>query len=99
MGCTAFPRLPHSPDFLRAQIDACFDDFRIGAVKLGMLANRQVIDALERHQPDFIVLDPVMVATSGALARAGCPRCAAFTLARALDESRPSRRLLPRSRS
>jgi hydroxymethylpyrimidine/phosphomethylpyrimidine kinase len=90
-------------DFLRAQIDACFDDFRIGAVKLGMLANRQVIDAvadaLERHQPDFIVLDPVMVATSGALARAGCPRCAAFTLARALDESRPSRRLLPRSRS
>ena len=34
-------------------IDACFDDFRIGAVKLGMLANKQVID-------------PVMVATSGA---------------------------------
>jgi hydroxymethylpyrimidine/phosphomethylpyrimidine kinase len=57
-------------DFLRAQIDACFDDFRIGAVKLGMLANRQVIeavaDALERHRPAFIVLDPVMVATSGA---------------------------------
>jgi hydroxymethylpyrimidine/phosphomethylpyrimidine kinase len=56
--------------FLRAQIDACFDDFRIGAVKLGMLANRQVIDtvadALERHRPAFIVLDPVMVATSGA---------------------------------
>jgi hydroxymethylpyrimidine/phosphomethylpyrimidine kinase len=57
-------------DFLRAQIDACFDDFRIGAVKLGMLANRQVIDAaadaLERHRPAFVVLDPVMVATSGA---------------------------------
>jgi hydroxymethylpyrimidine/phosphomethylpyrimidine kinase len=57
-------------DFLRAQIDACFDDFRIGAVKLGMLANRQVIDAvadaLEHHRPAFIVLDPVMVATSGA---------------------------------
>src|SRR4051812_15176814 len=33
-------------DFLRAQIDACFDDFRIGAVKLGMLANKQVIDAV-----------------------------------------------------
>ena len=32
--------------FLRSQIDACFDDFRIGAVKLGMLANRQVIDAV-----------------------------------------------------
>jgi hydroxymethylpyrimidine/phosphomethylpyrimidine kinase len=56
--------------FLRAQIDACFDDFRIGAVKLGMLANRQVIDAvadaLEHHRPAFVVLDPVMVATSGA---------------------------------
>ena len=57
-------------DFLRAQIDACFDDFRIGAVKLGMLATADVIhavaDALESHRPAFVVLDPVMVATSGA---------------------------------
>jgi hydroxymethylpyrimidine/phosphomethylpyrimidine kinase len=57
-------------EFLRAQIDACFDDFRIGAVKLGMLANKQVIDAvadaLEQHRPPYVVLDPVMVATSGA---------------------------------
>ena len=57
-------------EFLRAQIDACFDDFRIGAVKLGMLATSDVIhavaDALERHRPPFVVLDPVMVATSGA---------------------------------
>jgi hydroxymethylpyrimidine/phosphomethylpyrimidine kinase len=56
--------------FLRAQIDACFDDFRIGAVKLGMLATAEVIhavvDALESHRPPFVVLDPVMVATSGA---------------------------------
>ena len=56
--------------FLRAQIDACFDDFRIGVVKLGMLANTDVITAvaaaLEHHQPAHIVLDPVMVATSGA---------------------------------
>lgn len=56
--------------FLRAQIDACFDDFRIGAVKLGMLATAEVIDtvaqALERHRPAHVVLDPVMVATSGA---------------------------------
>ena len=62
----------HVPDpgFLRAQIDACFDDFRIGAVKLGMLANAAVIDtvaaALEHYRPAWIVLDPVMVATSGA---------------------------------
>ena len=56
--------------FLGAQIDACFDDFHIGAVKLGMLANKAVInavaDALERHRPALVVLDPVMVATSGA---------------------------------
>ena len=57
-------------DILRAQIDACFEDFRIGAVKLGMLATADVIhavaDALERHAPPHVVLDPVMVATSGA---------------------------------
>ncbi len=56
--------------FLRAQIDACFADFDIGAVKLGMLANAEVIHAvagaLEAHRPPHVVLDPVMVATSGA---------------------------------
>jgi hydroxymethylpyrimidine/phosphomethylpyrimidine kinase len=56
--------------FLRAQVDACFEDFRIGAVKLGMLANARIIDAvadsLEAHDPKFVVLDPVMVASSGA---------------------------------
>lgn len=62
----------HVPDlgFLRAQIDACFDDFDVRAVKLGMLATAEVIhavaDALERHRPRWLVLDPVMVATSGA---------------------------------
>ena len=57
-------------DFLRAQIDACFDDFGIGAVKIGMLANADVInavaDALEAHGSPPLVLDPVMIATSGA---------------------------------
>jgi Hydroxymethylpyrimidine/phosphomethylpyrimidine kinase len=57
-------------DFLQAQIDACFDDFQVHAVKLGMLANADVIhlvaDALEKYQPTHVVLDPVMVATSGA---------------------------------
>jgi hydroxymethylpyrimidine/phosphomethylpyrimidine kinase len=56
--------------FLRAQIDACFDDFQVGAVKLGMLATAEVIhavaDALEFHRPSHVVVDPVMVATSGA---------------------------------
>ncbi len=62
-------------DFLRAQIDACFADFRIGAVKLGMLATAEVIhavaDSLEAHRPAHVVLDPVMVATSGARLLAG----------------------------
>lgn len=57
-------------DFLHAQIDACFHDFRIGAVKIGMLATVEVIDAvveaIDRHYPTHIVLDPVMIATSGA---------------------------------
>ena len=57
-------------DFLHAQIDACFDDFNIGAVKIGMLANAEVInlvaDALQAYLNPPLVLDPVMIATSGA---------------------------------
>ena len=56
--------------FLRAQIDACFDDFNIRAVKLGMLATAEVIgvvaEALHAHRPAAVIVDPVMVATSGA---------------------------------
>ena len=56
-------------EFLRAQVDACFADFRIGAVKIGMLATadvvRTVVDLLETHRPSFVVLDPVMISTSG----------------------------------
>jgi hydroxymethylpyrimidine/phosphomethylpyrimidine kinase len=55
---------------LRAQIDALFADFPIGAVKLGMLASAAVIEAvaasLAAHRAPFLVVDPVMVATSGA---------------------------------
>jgi hydroxymethylpyrimidine/phosphomethylpyrimidine kinase len=57
-------------NFLRAQIDALFADFDVAAVKLGMLANAEVIGqvsaALAAHRPRFVVVDPVMVATSGA---------------------------------
>lgn len=62
----------HTPDvsFLRAQLDACFDDFDVRAVKLGMLATADIIhavaDALEHWRPAALVIDPVMVATSGA---------------------------------
>src|SRR5690625_7012123 len=55
-------------EFLRAQIDACFDDFRIGAVKTGMLANAGVInavaDAPAAPGKPPLALDPVMIATS-----------------------------------
>lgn len=57
------------PKFLRAQLDSVFTDFDIRAVKIGMLANKAVIDvvadALEKYQPKYVVLDPVMVSSSG----------------------------------
>ena len=62
----------HAPPvaFLRAQIDACFDDFDIRAVKIGMLATADIVhavaDALDAHPDVPAVLDPVMIATSGA---------------------------------
>jgi hydroxymethylpyrimidine/phosphomethylpyrimidine kinase len=56
-------------DFVAAQIDSVFSDLAIGAVKIGMLSSPDVIEAvaagLERHRVRNVVLDPVMVATSG----------------------------------
>ena len=56
-------------EFVTAQIDAVFSDLAVGAVKIGMVAQPPVIDAivagLERWSPKHVVLDPVMVATSG----------------------------------
>jgi len=56
-------------DFVTAQIDAVFGDLDVKAVKIGMVAQRSVIEAivagLERWSPRHVVLDPVMVATSG----------------------------------
>jgi hydroxymethylpyrimidine/phosphomethylpyrimidine kinase len=56
-------------DFISAQIDAVFDDLEVGAVKIGMLSQVPAINAvaagLARHAARNIVLDPVMVATSG----------------------------------
>jgi hydroxymethylpyrimidine/phosphomethylpyrimidine kinase len=57
------------PEFVTAQIDAVFADLAIGAVKIGMLSQPAIIDAvaaaLSRWSPPHVVLDPVMVATSG----------------------------------
>jgi hydroxymethylpyrimidine/phosphomethylpyrimidine kinase len=57
------------PSFVAQQIDMIFEDIRVDAVKIGMLANAGIIArvaACLRHwQPRWIVLDPVMIAKSG----------------------------------
>jgi len=60
---------PVPSDFVTAQLDAVFDDLDVKAVKIGMVAQLSTIDAiaaaLARWSPRHVVLDPVMVATSG----------------------------------
>src|SRR5579859_3480085 len=55
--------------FVTAQMDAVFDDLDVKAVKIGMVAQPATIEAiaaaLSRLKPAQVVLDPVMVATSG----------------------------------
>jgi hydroxymethylpyrimidine/phosphomethylpyrimidine kinase len=67
MRVTAVHAVP--PDFVAAQMDAVFSDLAAGAVKIGMLGDADVIAAvaagLDRHRQTNVVLDPVMVATSG----------------------------------
>ncbi len=68
LGVTAIHDAP--PDFITAQMDAVFSDLKVAAVKIGMLSRPATIaavaDALERLGARHIVLDPVMVAASGA---------------------------------
>lgn len=56
-------------DFVRAQMDAVFEDLDVKAVKIGMLGTTAIIEAvavgLEKWRPCSVVLDPVMVAKSG----------------------------------
>jgi len=56
-------------DFVAAQMDAVFGDLDVAAVKIGMLANAAIIEAvaaaLDRYRARNVVLDPVMIATSG----------------------------------
>lgn len=59
------------PELLRDQIDAVIEDIGVDAVKIGMLHSpeivRTVVEAIDRHHLQRVVLDPVMVATSGAV--------------------------------
>lgn len=89
-------RAVHVPpaEFLRAQLDALTDDIDIDAVKIGMLADAEVIrtvdDWLARHRPPAVVLDPVMVATSGDRLLAPDAEAALIALAHRADVLTPN---------
>jgi hydroxymethylpyrimidine/phosphomethylpyrimidine kinase len=57
------------PEFVAAQMDAVFSDLHVGAVKIGMLAQSAVVRAvaagLDRWRQARVVLDPVLIASSG----------------------------------
>lgn len=63
--------LPISLEHVESQLDAVFSDLHVVAVKIGMLADSSIIETvarkLEQYKPQFLVVDPVMVATSGDL--------------------------------
>ena len=67
LGVTGIHGIPLNT--VRDQIDAVVSDIGVDAVKIGMLATPEVVsvvaDAIRRHQLTNVVLDPVMVATSG----------------------------------
>ena len=56
-------------DFVIQQLDCVFSDLSIDAVKVGMLSNSHIINAvanaIEQYAPAFLVVDPVILATSG----------------------------------
>jgi hydroxymethylpyrimidine/phosphomethylpyrimidine kinase len=67
LGVTGIHDTP--PEFITAQLDAVFSDLDVMAVKIGMVSRpaaiTAIVEALERYKPAHVVLDPVMVATSG----------------------------------
>ena len=58
-----------TPELIASQIDAVFEDIDVDAVKIGMVSVpetiRVIADKLKQYQPPYVVIDPVMVATSG----------------------------------
>lgn len=67
-GVSAIHAVP--PRFVRQQIDAVIGDIGVDAVKTGMLANRaiieSVVEAVRAHRIQRLVVDPVLIAQSGA---------------------------------
>jgi hydroxymethylpyrimidine/phosphomethylpyrimidine kinase len=67
VGVTAVHELP--PDFVTAQLDAVFSDVGVDGAKTGMLFSRRIVEAVAAYLADHpvpLVVDPVMVASSGA---------------------------------
>jgi hydroxymethylpyrimidine/phosphomethylpyrimidine kinase len=67
VGVSAVHEVP--PDFVTAQLEAVFDDIGVDAAKTGMLFSRELIEAVAEYLEDHpvpLVVDPVMVASSGA---------------------------------
>lgn len=67
VGVSAVHEAP--PDFVRAQLEAVFDDIGVDAAKTGMLFSRELIGTVAGYLADHpvpLVVDPVMVASSGA---------------------------------
>lgn len=69
LGVRAIHAVP--PAILRAQIDAVVEDIGLHAVKIGMLHSPEIVqtvaESIDRHGMVNVVLDPVMIATSGAV--------------------------------
>jgi hydroxymethylpyrimidine/phosphomethylpyrimidine kinase len=67
LGVTAVQELP--PEFVEAELEAVFSDIGVDAAKTGMLFSRELIDTVADFlavHPVPLVIDPVMVASSGA---------------------------------
>lgn len=67
VGVKAIHSVPN--DIFRQQLEAIMEDFEVDAVKIGMLHSPEIVEilseVLRKYKPKHIVVDPVMVATSG----------------------------------
>ena len=61
--------LPIPYEIVNEQIEAVLDDMAVDALKIGMLGDSEIVvaiaDAIDKYAPPYVVLDPVMVSTSG----------------------------------
>ena len=86
-----------SPEFVGSQLDCIFQDIRPDAVKIGMVSNGEIVkviaEKLREYKAENIVVDPVMVSTSGsALMKGGAGQVLKeelFPLARVITPNIP----------